>query len=185
MNCKTHCLHCDQEFLSESAIFLFSTFQNVFLPFIFFLAYYISLMYTLFTSAYIFCFLGVCKTHLSSLQFSTTRVHLWNAIYDLRGKVLWRSLSFNLENVQTFSYPVSCLSFVFVDGMFKIFSERVSFCTGEKHFFLMFEFSIFNLASGGGGGGTGNFVLGGVSKVFTEGLLISMYKMKKVCPLLK
>lgn len=94
MNCKTHCLHyCDQEFLSESAIFLFNTFQNVFLPFIFFLAYYISLMYTLFTSAYIFCFLGVCKTHLTSLQFSTTRVHLWNAIYDLRGKVLCRSLS--------------------------------------------------------------------------------------------
>lgn len=56
--------------------------------------------------------------------------------------------------------PVSRLSFVFVDGMFKIFSERVSFCTGEKHFFLMFEFSIFNLASGGGGGGDREFCFG-------------------------
>ena len=33
------------------------------------------------------CFPGVCETYLTSLQFSTASIYLWDTFYDFRGNV--------------------------------------------------------------------------------------------------
>ena len=68
-----------------------------------------------FTSQYVnasLCFLGVCKTYRTSLQFPTAIIRLWSAIYDFRGEFFFYLVSYSFckhthtQKVQiTFAWP--------------------------------------------------------------------------------